>query len=123
MPEEEVKQGQQHGASEMSEERKEGEKLIWVQPSASRSRELERSSSSDGTRRNYAQWLQDLRPELRHIKRTQEKKFNSFVADISPLEVENQQQEGPNGVSFDEHFERVQPPTQTDAKVTVLKPK
>jgi hypothetical protein len=39
---------------------------------------------------SYDRWLQDLRPELKHIRINQEiNKFNSFACDIIPLEIDN----------------------------------
>lgn len=82
--------------SEVSEERKDGERL----------RSLRSSSGSESRRRNYAQWLQDLRPELRQIKRTQIQRHNSFVADITPLEPAIESPSPQDLASFDANIEK-----------------
>lgn len=71
--------------SHQSEELKEGERAFLSKSG----RKSHQSSSNSSKGKAYAQWLQDLRPELRHIKRTQDRKFNSFTADIVPLESQS----------------------------------
>ena len=83
-----------------AEERKEGERREML-------KSLRSSSGSEGRRRNYSQWLQDLRPELRQIKRTQLPRHNSFAAiEITPLDSKVASPKQQDQVSYDQYFER-----------------